>query len=106
MGASVTLALAGHAGAFKQICHAECEWPETSLRQTLWEGPLKLPSQTQMELHNNLAAFVILSDRDRDGMLSVNEFIEYAATVISVSKRDVHAWHVEVPGCLLAKGRQ
>ena len=68
---------------------------ERALRQTLWEGPLKLPSHLQMELRNDLAAFLIWSDRDRDGMVSADEFIEYVATAIKVSKQDLRVLRLE-----------
>ena len=48
-----------------------------------------------MELQNNIAAFIIQSDCDKDGMLSVDEFIEFAATLIKVSKQDLQVPRVE-----------
>ena len=67
----------------------------------MWQGPLKLPLELRMELQNSIAAFAILSDRDKDGLLTVDEFIEYVAAIIKVSKREHGVLHQEVLGSFM-----
>eukprot|EP00435_Cladocopium_sp_Y103_P072474 s188_g40.t1 len=53
--------------------------------QSLWKGSLQLPRDLGFDLMNLGAALIISLDGDQDGVLSLDEFIEYAAVMVQLS---------------------
>eukprot|EP00438_Fugacium_kawagutii_P001134 Skav218125 [mRNA] locus=scaffold759:286187:292201:- [translate_table: standard] len=53
--------------------------------KSLWRGNLRLPREVELDLTNLGAALIISLDDDQDGVLSLDEFIEYAAVMVQLS---------------------
>ncbi|CAJ1417041.1 unnamed protein product [Effrenium voratum] len=57
--------------------------------QTLWQGVLPLLSERNADLLNDAAALLIVLDSDKDGRITLDEFIEYAATLVQLKEPQV-----------------
>lgn len=72
--------------------------PFRFFRKSLWKGNLRLPREVELDLTNLGAALVTNLDDDQDGVLSLDEFIEYAAVMVQLSDSQEHRMRIQGVG--------
>eukprot|EP00929_Paragymnodinium_shiwhaense_P031655 TRINITY_DN1768_c0_g1_i1.p1 TRINITY_DN1768_c0_g1~~TRINITY_DN1768_c0_g1_i1.p1 ORF type:complete len:929 (+),score=145.41 TRINITY_DN1768_c0_g1_i1:328-3114(+) len=53
--------------------------------QAMWRGPLRLPRDRFDDFRNDAAGLLMMMDHDRDGAVTLDELIEFLATLASLS---------------------